>query len=107
MTVIIKEIFNIISQTFSLSEDTKSLNRFIFMMQLKYLSYKVLNGVVYEVNDDDFLLSITSKDKPEAYDCVCKIRGYLLENYQYKMSVEDEFYLMIHLSKLGNENTYY
>lgn len=104
MIVLIKEIFTIIGNTFDILEDEESLDRFNFMTQLKYLSYKVLNGVVYEANEDDVLFSITSKENPIIHQCVVEIREHLLQEYNYKLNTEDEFYLMVHISKLITAN---
>lgn len=99
-TGMIQDILNIVKYQFKIELDESSINYMRFVTHLKFFVQRVLE---YEeptemvVNELHNLMKNLYRD---AYNCVQSIALYLFENFNRKITQDEEVYLMIHINRV-------
>lgn len=100
---LIREITNIVRYTYSIEFDVESLQYYRFVTHLKFFAKRLLSGkTVCNEIDVEMERFVQSKYKM-AHLCVQKIAEFLLRKYQYEISADEKFYLMIHIVKVTRD----
>lgn len=97
-----KEIIEIVKSTFSINIDDDDFDCIRFKTHLKYLAKRVLNNdssYVISNMDENFYQMVLEKNK-NMQKCIKKIKEFILDNYEYEVSKQESFYVMIHILKL-------
>lgn len=100
-TEIIHEIITIVRYQFrvTLNEDSLSYTRFI--AHLKFFLRRVFEKEHIETKNFN-LYSDISKELPDISDCVNKIVNYLENRLKISISIEEKFYLILHINRVVN-----
>lgn len=97
--IIISKVFEIISQHFNFNIDKKSINYSRFNSHLSYLLDRLNKKIAIESENIDMFDQI--KDQYiDVFYCCQKIADFLYQNYGFKLSDEEIFYLIIHINRL-------
>ena len=99
VTTIIGEILDIVKYHFKMDFDEDSFNLRRFVTHIKYFILRQLNDENID-NNNEFMFDIMKKKCPEEYECVKKIEKYLLANYNWHCSKDEQLYLMMHIQRL-------
>ncbi|MEI2467592.1 BglG family transcription antiterminator LicT [Niallia taxi] len=103
ITIVINDILNIVKYHFKISYDEDSISYGRFITHLKFFSYRILTQKPSLVEDKE-LLSIIADRFPEAEKCAHKIEKMLLEHYDHKLTIDEKFYLIIHIERIVKES---
>lgn len=100
LTKIMQEILNIIKYSSRVAFDEESVYYCRFITHLKFFAQRLLTHTTYEGDDSSELLSIVKKQYKQAWECVGKVDGFLMKNYDYQLSEEEKLYLTIHIARI-------
>lgn len=98
----IKSITKIVRYYFKIDLDYQSLDYSRFAIHLKFF----WKGMMYDRTRREYgdlsqeILKVIKNSDIEAYKCALKIKDYIEETYNYKLSNEDIMYLAIHINKI-------
>lgn len=96
---IIKEITEIIEETFSLSIDKEGFNYSRFVSHLQYLLKRHKNNI--KISSDNHLLFETMKNEfNQAYLCSVRISDYLSQQLDWDIGEEELLYMVLHINRL-------
>lgn len=99
MTEIIEKILEIISSYFNISLKTDSLEYSRFVLHMRYLMVRRIKNIKLDHIYTD-LYETAKKDYPQAYGCAMEIVNYLKINYEWLLSKEETFYILLHINRL-------
>lgn len=95
-------IMTIITTHFEMIQDQQSYAYQRLLMHLKYFAQRILNNGnqtnLLELNKEMYSLMIQQNNKTPL--CLKEIHGYLVEEYNYLISPQEEFYIMVHLMQV-------
>ncbi|PRR83749.1 BglG family transcription antiterminator LicT [Clostridium vincentii] len=94
-TKMIKDILNIVTYTYNVILDEKSLNYERFVTHLRFFFQRLNKEEKIEI-EDDFLLNQVKVKYKNAYECMLKIETYL----EKELSEEEQLYLTIHIQRV-------
>lgn len=100
LTKIMQEILNIIKYSSRVAFDEESVYYCRFITHLKFFAQRLLTHTTYEGEDSSELLNIVKKQYKQAWECVGKVDGFLMKNYDYQLSEEEKLYLTIHVARI-------
>ena len=103
VTCLIQQIVNLTSEGLGYSLDESSYNYDRFVTHLKNLAKRILAGEVQPDDGDDELFFTMCMKNPQAYTCIKKIKRLLVKQYSYDLSNEEQFYLLIHITRLKKD----
>ena len=96
---LIEEIGSIVRLTCSVDFDKESMNYYRFVTHLKFFAKRVFMRQETPDDIDPDMSSMIKKKYPKAYNCAEKIAALIEKKYDYKVSVDEKFYLTIHIAK--------
>lgn len=102
MTRIMQEISDIVRRFLVIEFDENSLNYYRFITHLKFFAQRILNNVHYD-DDSEELLKAVSKKHNKAFQCVKKIKLFIIEKYNYDLGDEEMLYLTVHLARITKD----
>ncbi|MGR3742341.1 PRD domain-containing protein [Companilactobacillus sp. DQM5] len=99
---LVHQIVNIVSYNLNISIDMSDVNGYRFINHVKYFAQRVLEKISTDVTDqsDNELYEIVKSKYKESFIIMKKISEFLLQQYQHKMSKNDQLYFMIHIHRL-------
>lgn len=99
ITKLMQEITQIVKYYFKVdfAEDSNTYYRFI--THLKFFAQRIFNNKTYEDSDND-LFYILKEKYSKSYNCVVKIKDFIEKTYNYKLSEEEQLYLIIHIERI-------
>lgn len=99
ITKLMQEITQIVKYYFKVefAEDSNTYYRFI--THLKFFAQRIFNNKTYEDSDND-LFYILKEKYSKSYNCVLKIKEFIEKTYNYKLSEEEQLYLIIHIERI-------
>lgn len=97
---LIQEITNIVRYTTKTEYDKDSLQYYRFITHLKFFAKRIFTGQENPAEVDDEMNEMVQKKYALAHLCAEKISEFVEQNYQYKVSADEKFYLMIHVAKV-------
>lgn len=100
MTKIIQDIMNIVKYHFNIVFDENSLAYERFITHLKFFAQRVISDETYD-EEEAALYQMIRQQYPEAFQCVEKIKDYVIETLEYELSDAEEVYLAIHINRIS------
>lgn len=104
ITKVMTEILNIVKYNFKIIYDEDSLAYYRFVTHLRFFTQRVFNKQTYTGDEENELFEMVKEKYNEMYNCVLKIKGYLLKEYRYELEDEECLYLTIHIAKVVRES---
>lgn len=104
ITKVMQEITNIVKYTFHIEFDEDSVYYYRFITHLKFFAQRMVTHKTYEEQEGDDLLDIIKVKYKNAFDCVGKIKKFIMEKYEYLLSDEEMLYLTIHIARVIYKN---
>lgn len=104
ITKVMQEITNIVKYYFHVDFDEESVYYYRFITHLKFFAQRMVTHKQYEEEDSDDLLDIIKVKYKNAYECVKKIKSFIVEKYDYLLSDEEVLYLTIHIARVVYKN---
>ena len=99
ITQIMQEVSDIVRRYFMIEFDENSLYYYRFITHLKFFAQRLLNGNHYSDDCADLLEVIKYKHK-KPFQCVQKIKLFLIDKYHYELSDEEMLYLTVHIARI-------
>lgn len=100
LTKVMQEILHIIQYTCKISFDEESVYYYRFITHLKFFAQRLLTHTAYNDDGNDKLLELVKEQYHDAFQCVCKIAEFIVRNYEYCLSGEEQLYLTIHIERI-------
>lgn len=100
LTKVMQEIINIIKYTCRVSFDEDSIYYYRFITHLKFFAQRLLTHTTCNDEGNDKLLEVVKEQYSESYQCVRKITEFIVHNYDYCLSGEEQLYLTIHIERI-------
>lgn len=98
ITEIIGDIIGIIRYHLKIEIDENSLNFTRFITHLQYFISRQLNNLQLK-GENESLYKIVEKQYKNEVACVKKIEKFLEANYNWKCSVDEKLYLVLHIQR--------
>lgn len=96
----VKGALDIIKQSYGLTLDSESLDTMRLITHLKFLAQRIFqNSAWLDKGVDDLYESLIQRH-PKSQDCLLRLDAYCSETFQYTLSRQEKFYLLIHLTKI-------
>lgn len=99
LTRLIQQISDIVRDYFNIEFDEKSLNYYRFINHVKFFAQRVINNNAYEDNDSEIYELIAEK-YPEANNCANEIINYVMKEYSFHCTIEEQVYLIMHIARI-------
>ena len=100
LTKVMQEIIHIIKYTCRVSFDEESVYYYRFITHLKFFAQRLLTHTTCHEEGNDKLLEVVREQYQESYQCVRKITDFIVRNYDYCLSGEEQLYLTIHIERI-------
>ncbi len=100
LTKVMQEIIHIIKYTCRVSFDEESVYYYRFITHLKFFAQRLLTHTTCNEEGNDKLLEVVREQYQESYQCVRKITDFIVRNYDYCLSGEEQLYLTIHIERI-------
>ena len=102
ITELINAIIKIVKMHFRIefNEDSVSYQR--FLTHLKFFSARVIDGEVYQDSMEEIYDVMTAQNRA-AYTGVEKVVRFIEKQYGYRLSIDEELYLLIHIKRILDE----
>ncbi|GAF66821.1 putative transcriptional antiterminator [Bacillus sp. TS-2] len=94
------KILEIISYQFQMKLDEDSLNYSRFITHLRYFILRHLDENVIPTDSAGSIFNLVSKQYPDIYQCVVKIKKYLQVEYGWNISKDEMTYLILHIQRM-------
>lgn len=101
MTKMIQRIINIIKYQFCIELDEYSIHYERFITHLKFFAQRIFMGTSIDDQDNQFIEILKAKYKKE-YECTLKIKQYIEQEYNCKLTEDEMIYLAIHINRVTN-----
>lgn len=99
VTKIMQEILNIIKYSYRMEFNEESIYYYRFVTHLKFFAQRILNRSSYE-DDNEEIFEVFKAKYINSYNCVLKINDLIKKTYDYKLSKDEQLYLMIHIERI-------
>lgn len=104
LTKTMQDIINIVKYYFKTTFDEESVYFYRFTTHLRFFVSRMQNHSTHAEETDDELLEMVKIKYRNVYQCVQKIKSFLVTNYRYDMSNDEILYLTIHIARLVQKN---
>ena len=102
MTELINAIIKIVKIHFRIEFDEDSVSYQRFLTHLKFFSSRVLDGEVYQDSMEEIYQAMVAQNG-HAYTGVEKVARFIEKQYGYRLSIDEELYLLIHIKRILDE----
>lgn len=96
---IIKDLTTIIEKEFDLSINKKGFSYSRFVTHIQYLLKRQQTNISV-LSDNGKIYKELIKDYPNTYQCVLKIKDYIVDSLDWELNDEELLYLMLHINRL-------
>ncbi len=100
ITKIMQEITTIVKHHFHTELDESSVYYYRFITHLKSFAQRLMSHTTYDSEQDNELLDLIKFKYQNSFACVMKIHDFIIKQYQYVLSGEEQLYLTIHIERL-------
>jgi len=100
ITKITQDILNIVRYHFNLEYDEESIQYMRFITHLKFFAQRVTHKETLKGIADEEMFDLLKKKHEDTFKVIPKIDSYLVNNYKYALSTDEEMYLILHIERL-------
>ena len=100
ITKIIQEIANIVKYTFNITYDENSLSYGRFITHLKFFAQGMFNSTKSENTENCDLLELLKGKYNAEYECTERVSKFIEEKYNYRLTMDEKFYLTAHIIRV-------
>lgn len=104
ITKITQDILNIVRYHFNFNYDEDSIQYMRFITHLKFFAQRVTHKETLEGITDEEMFELLKKKHVDTFKVIPKIDSYLVNNYGYALSTDEEMYLVLHIERLRRKN---
>lgn len=101
VTKMVDNILHIVEYHFQISLDEKSLNYTRFVTHIRFFARRLFSNEISSYADS-ILYEQVSTRYPEAYQCALKIKKYIEEYCQIKLTMDEMVYFILHINRVCN-----
>ncbi|MGX7352401.1 hypothetical protein RU97_GL001857 [Enterococcus canis] len=95
------DIISIIQLHYQMLLDEKSTNYMRFTTHLQYFIRRIIQGETFPDEEESFVLyQQVSQLYPQSFQAIQKIRVYVEQEFQTKLTINEETYLMLHINRV-------
>lgn len=102
ITRLMQEIVGIVKIHFKIEFNEDSIYYYRFITHLKFFAQRLFEATLLHGKDNELLYIIRDK-YPNSFKCVNKISNFVKFKYKYKLSDEEQLYLLIHIQNIVEE----
>lgn len=100
-TRIIAELTDLVEDHFQISLDRDGFHYSRFVMHLRYLVQRMMQGKPVETDDETAALFYTMRrEHPDTYECMCKVVDYFKQTWNWECTASEQLYLMLHIHRV-------
>ena len=99
-TRIVQDTLTVIKNFFSMTFQEDSIAYYRLVTHLKFFAQRLLTHTTCHEEGNDKLLEVVREQYQESYQCVRKITDFIVRNYDYCLSGEEQLYLTIHIERI-------
>lgn len=103
LTRVMQDILQLVKYQLNVDYDEESLSYHRFITHLRFFAQRMLGRETLH-SDDDSLHDEIKQNYAIAYQCVEKINGYLLKQYQQELSKDERMFLTIHIERIRKDH---
>lgn len=100
MARLVGSIIDLVEQAFQLKLNEEDWNYQRFLTHLKFFVGRIVSRQFHEEVEDDELYQELKSRYPHVYRCVEHISTYILRDFHYEITREEQLYLMIHVERV-------
>ena len=102
ITELINAIIKIVKMHFRIDFDEDSVSYQRFLTHLKFFSARILDGEVYQDSMEEIYRAMVAQNS-RAYTGVEKVAQFIEKQYGYRLSIDEELYLLIDIKRILDE----
>ncbi|MCR2822333.1 BglG family transcription antiterminator LicT [Lederbergia panacisoli] len=103
-TEMVNTILNIVKYHFKMDLDENSVNYERFLTHLRFFSIRFARKEKLEDTMDLFFFEQIQLKYPNAYACTQKIATYLINQFNWSLTKDEEVYLTVHIHRVTNRH---
>ena len=100
ITKLIEEILTIVRINFRIEFNEDSVFYYRFITHLRYFAQRLFSNKTYNSDADEELVNIIKIKYAKEFECVNKIKTFIIKKYNYELSNDEYVYLTIHIAKV-------
>ena len=100
ITKLIEEILTIVRINFRIEFNEDSVFYYRFITHLRYFAQRLFSNKTYNSDTDEELVNIIKIKYAKEFECVNKIKTFIIKKYNYELSNDEYVYLTIHIAKV-------
>lgn len=100
ITKLIEEILTIVRINFRIEFNEDSVFYYRFIAHLRYFAQRLFSNKTYNSDTDEELVNIIKIKYAKEFECVNKIKTFIIKKYNYELSNDEYVYLTIHIAKV-------
>ena len=104
VTKVMQEILNIVKYFFHIDFDEDSVYFYRFITHLKFFAARVFDHMEYKDTMQE-IYKVMVEQNENAFSGVKKIAEYIKKQYNYKLTIDEQLYLLIHIKRILDEQT--
>lgn len=101
ITELIQKILEIIKSYYNIEIDEESINYDRFVTHLKFFGQRLFNNKIRK-DDDVAFNKMVKRQYSYDYECAMRVRDYIEETYDKKVTEEEMVFLTVHLKRIRN-----
>ena len=104
ITELINAILQIVRMHFKVEFNEKSVSYERFLVHLKFFAARMFDDMLYQDGMED-IFSVLVKQNEYVYSGVRKIAVFIEKQYEYKLTIDEKLYLLIHIKRVLDEQS--
>ena len=104
ITELINTVLQIIRIHFKIDLNEESISYERFLTHLKFFAARVFDHMEYEDTMQE-IYKVMVEQNENAFSGVKKIAEYIKKQYNYKLTIDEQLYLLIHIKRILDEQT--
>ena len=104
ITELINTVLQIVRIHFKIDLNEESISYERFLTHLKFFAARVFDHMEYEDTMQEIYKVMVEQNK-NAFSGVKKIAEYIKKQYNYKLTIDEQLYLLIHIKRILDEQT--
>ena len=104
ITELINTVLQIVRIHFKIDLNEESISYERFLTHLKFFAARVFDHMEYEDTMQE-IYKVMVEQNENAFSGVKKIAEYIKKQYNYKLTIDEQLYLLIHIKRILDEQT--